>query len=140
MRDKRAPKRGTNAKLLLDMLSERHPEGLAVGEAAVRIFGVDTLVARQKTYRSARVLRDMGYLVYAIGGVYYLCSGDVEKLHLINERKKKMAIGNFDSLTWTLDEAESALQEAPDEMWESKYRELKESLLREILERIQKIS
>lgn len=140
MRDKRAPKRGTNAKLLLDMLSERHPEGLAVGEAAVRIFGVDTPATRQKTYRSARVLRDMGYLVYAIGGVYYLCGGDAEKLHLINERKKKIAIGNFDSLTWTLNEAESALQGSPDGVWESKCRELKESLLREMLERIQKIS
>jgi ParB family chromosome partitioning protein len=110
--------------------------GLSVREAQELKKELDSL--RKESERSCS--QRYGLLGVRHWGVYYLCSGDVEKLHLINERKKKMAIGNFDSLTWTLDEAESALQEDPDEMWESKYKELKESLLREILERIQKIS
>lgn len=116
--------RRINAEALLALLQERHPEGVPVGEAALLLCLGDGPRQRARVYRMARALREMGTVVYAIGGVYYLCGGDAEKLLLVGERKEAQVIGNIDGLLRVVEETVDALKASPDPAKAALFRQL----------------
>lgn len=102
------------ADAFLNLLEKNYPEGVPVAEAAMIMYRNSNLRARARIYGLARTLRDVGYSVYAIGGIYHICNGDSEKLLRVGERKEVQAIGNMKSFIRVLDETIDALNANPD--------------------------
>lgn len=129
-----------NAEALLALLQERHPEGVPVSEAALILCKADGPRQRARVYRMARALRDTGFAVYAIGGVYYLCGGDPEKLLLVGERKENQVAGNIEGFLRVVEETVDALAASPDPVKKALFEELRRRVRRRILNLARKLA
>ncbi|MGB9791865.1 MAG: hypothetical protein ACPLTR_04715 [Thermacetogeniaceae bacterium] len=134
------PRRRSQAETLLELLERRFPEGVSVGEAAIKLFGADTLQNRFRVYGYARALREQGHAVYALGGIYYLCSGDAEKLILVGERKESQVIGSVESLLRVVEEAVDALEADPDPAKQMLLEELRRRVKKRIISLARKLA
>lgn len=87
----RAPKKGSLADRMLQMLERAFPEGVPTGEIAQELYGGSGLNERVKVSRLARSLRRLGYRVYGVGGLYHL--GTPAVLEVVNRRFCSMTCG-----------------------------------------------
>lgn len=106
--------RKTEAEAMLKLLAAAHPKGVPTRELAVRLFGRDTARARSGIYRMARSLRDTGHPVYSLGGIYYLCAGDAEKMLSVARLRGAHAVGSARGLVRAVQQAVDALEKRPD--------------------------
>lgn len=127
---KKRPKEGTPADLMLDMLERAHPEGVPTAEIAREVFGSASFEDRARVARTARALREMGYRVYAAGGVYYL--GTRAALEAASLRFQRMACGFLRGGA----EAAEGVEEAGDP---ARARELRRQLKEAVLEALERI-
>lgn len=129
-----------NAEALLVLLQERYPEGVPVSEAAHLLCQGDGPRQRAKIYRMARALRNMNFAVYAIGGVYYLCGGDPEKLLLVGERKENQVVGNIEGFLRVVEETVDALAVSPDPAKQALLERLRQRTRKRILRLARKLA
>lgn len=102
------------AEAMLELLIQAYPQGVPTRELAERLFGKDTSKARTGIYRMARSLRDVGYPVYSLGGIYYFCAGDAEKMLSVAKLRGAHTVGNAKGLVQAVQQAVDALEEHPD--------------------------
>jgi hypothetical protein len=76
---------------MLEMPEEAFPGGLPTAEIAATLYEGSGMEARAKVARLAKSLRHLGYRVYGLGGMYYICTP--EKLDVVNRRFQKMTCG-----------------------------------------------
>jgi hypothetical protein len=76
---------------MLDMLEATHPAGVPTTRIAGELYSSDSMENRVKVSRLARTLRQMGYHVYGVGGIYSLSTEAV--LEVVVRRYEKMACG-----------------------------------------------
>jgi len=129
-----------SAEALLALLQERYPEGVPVAQAALVLCHGNEPRQRAKVYRMARALRDMGFAVYAIGGVYHLCGGDPEKLLLVGERKETQVAGNIEGFLRVVEETVDALAVSPDPVKRALFEELRRRVRKRILNLARKLA
>jgi len=91
-------------------------------------------------YRMARVLREMGFAVYALGGAYHLCGGDPGKLLLVGERKEAHAVGSIEGFLRVVEETVDALKASPDPAKRALFEELRRRARKRILSLARKLA
>lgn len=112
-----------HSEKLLELLEEKFPEGISTSDLAAQIYGGATEREKARVYRLARALRDVGYAVYGLGGVYYLC--DARKLALVGKRKVAAVAGVLKGAEFLFAKAAELLRQEPAEDVAGEFAELR---------------